>query len=211
MRFANRPSWSLRVGDDHMLSAALWIRDATGLVVESDDVPPPLLVRPPASAILDGEDLKAVGRDWLRWWRALVAIQLDRRDAPPQTTTPNSSRKWIGATYERLVDTGDPFDGFAGLAWAPALQRACVGLFPQTSRARTAPTRFETETPWTLYRQVVHGVAAAHALDPNVLSGDVLVTPTGGGWWRVLGPGFVITSDDAPAEDVVRAAIESRL
>ena len=52
-------------------------------------------------------------------------------------------------------------------------------------------------------------VAAAHNLDPNLLRGDIIVVPTGDQWWRILRPGFAITSDDAPAEDVVWATLES--
>ena len=42
-----------------------------------------------------------------------------------------------------------------------------------------------------------------------LLRGDIIVVPTGDQWWRILRPGFAITSDDAPAEDVVWATLES--
>lgn len=209
MRSASRPSWRIELGDDSDLSAALWIRDATGIVVEADDVPPCLTVRPPASRVLDGQDLSVVGRDWLAWWRALLEARLDRRHNPPPGGAGNALRQWAVASHARVAAAGSMSDDFAALAHAPGLQRACRELARQAHAARTRPGM--ESTPWPVYKQVVDEVAAARRVDPGRLDGTVVVTPTGGGWWRVIEPGFVLASDDAPTHDVVRAALESAL
>lgn len=209
MRVASRPSWRLTIGDDPMLSAALWIRDAAGILVEADDVPPPLVVRPPASHVLDGEDLTIVGRDWLAWWRALLAMKLDEHRNPPPGGTRKDWQQWASANFARRGAAGGPDDGFAALAHARALRRACQELFREAHRARTRP-RLES-TPWEVYKRLVDEVAVAHGVDRRVLDGTVVVVPTCGGWWRVLEPGFVLASDDAPADDVLCASLESPL
>jgi len=211
MRFSGSPSWRLSIGDDFMLSAALWIRDAAGIVVdvEARDVPPPLLVPPPASDVLADEDVVAVGRDWLTWWRTLLVEKIDEHRNPPPQGVGEDWRRWTTANLDRRRAAGAPDDDFAALAHAPGLRLACTELFRQANRARTRP-RLET-TPWEVYKRLVDDVAAAHDVDPNTLDGTVVAVPTGAGWWRVVSPGLVLASEDALAEDVVRAALESGL
>lgn len=211
MRRAGRASWRLSVGDDHMLSAALWTRDAAGIVVdrEADDVPPRLIVPPPASDVLADEDRVAVGRDWLSWWRSLLVQKVDAHRNPPPTGVGEDWQQWVRGGLERRTAAGGPDDDFAALAHAPGLRLACRELFRGASQARTRP-RLET-TPWEVSERLVDEVAATHGVDPNVLDGTVAVVPTGDGWWRVLCPGLVIASEDAPTDDVLRASLESAI
>jgi len=194
-----------------MLSAALWIRDAAGIVVdaEAEDVPPPLLVPPPASDVLEDEDLLDVGRDWLTWWRKLLDEKADTHRNRPPRGIDDDWQRWATANLARRRAAGDPGDDFAALANAPGLRRACVELFPSANGARTRP-RLET-TPWEVYKRLVDEVSAAHNVDPNQLDGTVVVVPTGAAWWRIISPGFVIASEDASTDDVLRASLESAI
>ena len=211
MHVSGRRSWTVSVGDDFMLSAALWIRDAAGIVVDAgaDDVPPPLLVPPATSDVLADEDLIAVGRDWLTWWRTLVVAKVDTHRNPPPVGVGEDWQRWARGDLARRRAAGDPGDDFAALAHAPGLRLACRELFRDASRARTRP-HLET-TPWKVHKRLVDEVSAAHNVDPNLLAGTVVVVPTGAGWWRVVDPGLVIASEDAPTDDVVRASLESAI
>ncbi|ACZ30412.1 hypothetical protein Xcel_1381 [Xylanimonas cellulosilytica DSM 15894] len=210
MQVAGRPSWRLSVGDDPMLSATLWIRDAAGMVVDADDdVPPSLAVPPPPSDVLAGEDTSAIGRDWLGWWRTLMAQRVDAHRNPASHGIGADWRRWARDDLARRTAVGGPDDEFAALAGTPALQRACRELFRDASRARTRP-RLES-IPWTVCKRVVDDVATAHHVDPDVLDGTVIVLPTGAGWWRVIAAGVVLASDDAEPQHVLRAAFESAL
>ncbi|GIG21128.1 hypothetical protein Cch01nite_18520 [Cellulomonas chitinilytica] len=206
MRIASGPSWSLELGDDPFLSAALWIRDATGIVVEADDVPPPLNVPPPSSHVLDGEDLDGVGGDWLDWWRALLAARLaQRHNPPPGGDFGEEWKQWAVTNQARWAAVGSIGDEFAGLAHAPALQRACRELGRAAHGARTT-SKIQHDRAMG-YGLLVDEVAATHHVDRNTLCGTVIVTPTGGGWWRLIEPGFVLASNDAPHQEIVRAAL----
>lgn len=210
MRVSGRPSWKLSIGDDFLLSAALWIRDAAGVVVvDADDVPPHLLVPPPASDVLADEDLAAVGRDWLTWWRTLLDNRVATHRNPPPAGVGEDWQQWVRGDLADRSAAGGPDDDFAALAHAPGLRRACRELFRDAQRARSR-SRLET-TPWEVYERLVHEVAAAHEVEPEALDGTVVVVPSGAAWWRVLSPGLVIASEDAPTDDVVRAALESAI
>ncbi|WP_425956099.1 hypothetical protein [Xylanimonas sp. McL0601] len=210
MRFAGRPSWSLSVGDDQHLNAALYFRDALALVVEGDDVPPRLAEQPPLSNVLAGADLTVVGRDWLGWWRGLLALYLEQKHAPEGTGA--DWRAWVTENAARRDLIGGPADGFAGLAHAPDLQRACVALIRDAYAAdRRAQGAALGARPWAETMRVVDEVAAEHGVDPNSLSGIVVVVPTAGRWWHVVEPGAVIASRDTDGDDVIRAAFVSSL
>lgn len=120
MQVAGRPSWALDVGDDEQLELALFIRDAAGLVVAGDGVPPPLLDRPPVAEVLGAADPAAVGRDWLELWRALVRVHLESKRAPRGRDS--HWRAWVAEHHRYREVAGSPSDGFAGPAHAPALR-----------------------------------------------------------------------------------------
>lgn len=212
MRFAGQPSWRLSVGDEWMLGVALWVRDAVGLPIDSADVPPPLADSPARSSVLDGEDLDDVGRDWLDWWHALLALQVARRANPLRE---GSFPDWVRQCSSRLHDVGGPDDDFAGLADAPALRRATVALFRDAHRGvdRVGP---QQERPWGAIARVVDDVVAERGVTPGDLDGSVILLPVVGTWWRLLAPGVVLASVEAyldldVGDDVVRAALESSI
>lgn len=212
MHMVGRRSWRLSVGDDELLTAALIVRDAVGLVVEADDVPPPLADAPPSSAVLDGEDLTAVAGDWLGWWRALVAAGVEgRRDEPPRGR--KAFEVWARRSAVRHESAGAPPD-FAGLGHAPGLRRAAVALFRDAAAHQDRASLHGTlhERPWADTRRAVDEVAARRGVDPGVLDGTVIVVPTSGPWWRVAQPGFALASPHADALDAaVSAALETSL
>jgi hypothetical protein len=212
MRFAGRPSWRLSVGDEDLLEVALWVRDALGLPIDSADVPPPLADSPPRSSVLDGEDLAVVGRDWLDWWRALLALQVARRANPLRE---GSFPDWVRQHSSLRHGVGGPEDDFAGLADAPALRRATVALFREAHRGvgRVGP---QQERPWEAIARVVDEVVAERGVTPGQLDGSVILLPVVGVWWRLLAPGVVLASVEAylgpdVGDDVVRAALESSI
>lgn len=212
MRFAGGASWRLSVGDDELLYAALWIRDAVGLAVDADDVPPPLTAPPPRSDVLDGEDLAVIGRDWLGWWRALLAFKVDEHRNPPPEEIGDAWRRWVAELSVRRDAAGSPADDYAALAHAPALQRACTALFRQASRADRRPSHEElVDRPWEDTRRIVDEVAARRGVDPGALEGTIVLVPTTGPWMRVLEPGLVIAAGAVPDVDTVRTALETSL
>lgn len=208
MRPAGRPSWSLGVGDDHQLELALFVRDAAGLVVAGDGVPPPLVVRPPLAEVLEGADPTAVGKDWLRWWRLLVRLHLESKRAP-RGHGPDW-QGWVVEHHRHREAAGSPSDEFAGLAHVPALRRACTVLSEAALEARRRwekPSRGWLEG--TDVGAIVREVATARTLDPNTLTGNVVVLPTVGSWWHLAEPGAVLASREAPTEEVLRAVLDS--
>ncbi|QAY71186.1 hypothetical protein [Xylanimonas protaetiae] len=208
MRIAGQPSWRLSVSDSQSLEVALYVRDAAGIVVAGDDVPPPLTAPPPRSDVLDGADPAPVAAQWLAWWRTLVALDLELQKAP--TLDGAAWQAWAREHAARRDAAGTPTDDFAGLAHAPALRQACVALAHDAYGAARRNPELD-RAPWAQTKQVVDDVAQAHGVDPDVLSGVVIQVPTTGGWWRVVEPGAVLASTAAPYDAVVRAAFESAL
>lgn len=56
---------------------------------------------------------------------------------------------------------------------------------------------------------IVREVATARAVDPNTLTGNVIVLPTVGTWWHVVEPGAALASRGAPIGEVLREVLDS--
>lgn len=223
MQRAGEPSWRLSVADGHDLDLLLWFRDALGLVVLGDDVPPRAVPRPPdrSGLLADDERVAASGR-WAAWWRAALAFAGEGQVAEP----PAGEGPFLSWVRERAVvheAIGAP-PGFAALGDVPALRDAVVRLFPEAWRDLSAR---EAARAGELPRRATAGdhrglaaladdVARAHGVGIGAVRGAVLVVAVEGPWWRLVGPGVVACSPDdgddaALAAVVVRAAFESGL
>lgn len=189
MRLAGRRSWRCSIGDSAPLALALWVRDATGLVTAPADAPPPLAVAPARSKVLDGQDLVAVGRDWLDWWRGLVAWEVTAHLDPPWPV------RAARGSRPRVADIApvSPDDGFAALAGVPVLQEAVRALFLPAHRGLDR-TSAQQERPWATIAAVVAEVAARRGVDPGVLDGNVVLLPVVGPWWHLVAPGVALAS-----------------
>lgn len=211
MRRAGRRSWRCTIGDSAPLGLALWVRDATGIVTAPVDAPPPLAVTPARSAVLDGQDLVAVGRDWLDWWRSLVAWEVAAR------LDPSRPERVERGSRPRVSDTPPmaPDDGFAALACMPVLQQAVRALFLPAHRGLDR-TSAQQERPWASIAAVVAEVAARRGVDPGVLDGNVVLLPVAGPWWHLAAPGVALASvqawlDPVSGDEVLRMVLESPL
>ena len=208
MQVAGRPSWSLGVGDDEQLEFALFVRDAAGLVVKGDGVPPPLADQPPLAKVLAGDDPTDVGQDWLGWWWTLVRLHLESKRAPGGRDP--HWHAWVAEHHRHREVAGSPSDGFAGLAFVPALRRVCLEL---SDAAHEASRRWEKPSRGWLASADVGGIVAevakARQVDPNTLAGTVILLPTIGTWWHLVEPGAVLASRGAPTGEVLRAALGS--
>ncbi|QJW36449.1 hypothetical protein [Cellulosimicrobium protaetiae] len=206
------------------LDLLLWFRDALGLVVLGDDVPPRAVPRSPdrSDQLADDERVAAAGR-WAAWWRAALAFAGESQRAE----APAGKGQFLAWVHERAVvheAIGVPPD-FAALSDVPSLRDAVVRLFAdarrdlsgrEAARAGALPRRATAEDHRGL-AALAEDVARAHGVGIGAVRGAVLVVAVEGPWWRLVGPGVVVCSSSAYGDDaaftseVVRAAFVSAL
>jgi hypothetical protein len=135
MQVRGQPSWRFGYGNGSVsdLIGSLFVRDAAGLPVPAaPDVPPPLapdwlVGGPPAAlAAVTTAGRATAARQWLTWWRRLVAAKVDETQArPPAGADQAAMMDWLRARAERHNASFDS-PGFASLAYTPELRAAAA-------------------------------------------------------------------------------------
>lgn len=223
MQLAGEPSWRLSESDGADLDLLLWCRDALGLSVPGDDLPPPAVPRTPDRSGLMTESDRAPAADrWASWWRTAARFAGEGHlEEPPSGEGPFLA--WARERSAARDAIGAPPD-FSALGDVPALRDAVVRLFPEAhrwltgreeARARALRERDTTDGHRVL-GALAEDVALAHGVGIGAVRGAVVVVSVDGAWWRLVAPGAVVCSpayiDDAAfADEVVRAAFESGL
>lgn len=220
MQVAGRPSWRFAYGNGQAsdLHEALFARDAAGLIVpQLADVPPPLAAEWLAAVssarlaeIAEGTRALAAVQ-WLTWWRKLIANKVRLVDSrPPPGDDMTATLAWAESLYESAVFDPPNFDS---LVSAPELRRVVLA-------ARQVRPRGLADRSGSFHQQPVRSIAeqTAEELGAPIEAMDARahVLDVTGSWWHVAGPGCVLcspaaTADQAVAAQLLRAAFTSRL
>jgi hypothetical protein len=174
MQVRGSVSWQFSASEgNQLLHAALFIRDALALPMSgAPDVPPALL-----GAVVDRRDQladadgDALSRQWIAWWRRIVAKEsgTDAADPPTDAGIPPLLRA-------HFADA---------LSWR-------TGDLPRPARRG----RFDAE----MLGEVVHEISTAHDVPVGRLSGRVLLLAVRGQWWCPVRPGAALCSVAAAAD-----------
>lgn len=211
MQLAEGGSWRFGHSRGVVLHQALFVRDALELpVAHAREVPPHLVLDvPDLTAALPAERRERAGREWLRWWRALVALEVgEAADDPGPGRQPSPGRR-AAASGERTPDGAD-LPGTTVLGGAPDLRAAVLAAWAPSRRfarepdllARTDPEVFR----WEVVRDASEQVAAEHGVPVGALDGAAVVLLVDGPWTFAPRPGVVLCSV-AQARDPVEAAV----
>jgi hypothetical protein len=220
MRRAGSESWLFAYGIDQLPHAALYVRDATGLLPPRDPVVPPRLVQSQARYrhVLDDAGRADAGAQWLRWWRALVTgsaqaqYAASRGDLDDARSITDLSRG-IWPDDQGVIAALGPGD-------QTALSQAVRAAFEPGSRwnSRYRPPQPETDLSlfeWHLVRDTAEDLARRHRVNPGALRGYAVVLLVHGKW-RAAFDGAMACSltcagDPDSARAVVTEAFESSL
>lgn len=217
MHVAGRPSWQFEYGNGHCshLRAALFARDAAGLVVPPrPDVPPPLTAEwldgglAAGLAALTAADLAAAAGQWLEWWGALLASTVAEADSRPSPDADVAEvLAWLANRHAAVFDPPD----FGSLATMPELRIVAQAAQQTHPRVPDRSGSFD----FSLIRSIAEQTAADFGVPIDAIDGTAHVLDVQGSWWHVAGPGCVLcspaaTTDPAAAAELLRAVFTSR-
>lgn len=209
MRKAGSSSWRFEHDNPQFLHLALFVRDATRLVVTaSEDVPPRLAGElPDLAGVLMAAEKAAAADQWLTWWRRLLGQavrEVRQRKAQAEDQDPAA---WQRARLAGLEEVFDPPE-FRSLADLQPLRTAAVATFHDavtwsSSRERNSQ-RQRKWFAWPLVRDAAEQAAAELDISIGDLDAVAYVLDVKGAWSHLAAPGFALCSPefaaDPPAE-----------
>lgn len=199
MRKAGSPSWRFVEDEAQFLHLALFVRDASGLAVaRSDDIPPHLAGGLPGQAgVLTEAEREAAARQWVIWWRRLLA-QAARESERERTTAGDlDPRAWVQAIYAGREEVFDP-PGFGSLADLPQLHPVAAAVYAHADRWWNTRERTVSQDggafAWRLVRNAAEDAAAELGIPIGDVDAATYVLDVEGAWSYLAAPGFAVCS-----------------
>lgn len=202
MQFAGSPPWRFAEGGGQLVAVALFVRDAVGFIVPPADDNPPPLARPvpDRSAVLEEQDRAIAGRQWLSWWRQILA-ERTRPDRGERATGDARARvQGLSAGMEWLANPPT----FNSLAGRPELRVAVTATFAEACRWESAA--FDPQSHkcghfgWATIKQVAEDVAFDRQVSLDAIDGKAVIVDVDGPWWLRIFPGVALCSVQALAD-----------